>query len=478
MPRYQRPDVYVERKRDSAPPVDAVGTSVAGFTGITHRGRTGKPIWVTSWTDFIRKCAEGLDSPFKEDADLPYAVRAFFDNGGTQLYINRIVGENAEKATAEVGADGDTILEALSVGEWGNEITIQIEENEDDTELFDIIVEIDGEEVEIIAELSDDEDDENYFEDVINDESDFIQVDTDAGGLEEEEDVEFSGGDDDIENIDKADWVDELNEFDVIENVSIMAVPGQTSNDVQQGLLDYCEGRGDCFAIVDPSVGEDVQGYNEEKDGLGSHFGAYYAPNLYTLDPAGGGRRLVPPSGFIAGDYARTDSERGVHKAPAGVEHRLLGAVDVETEFTAGDMASLNSNNVNCIVEKDGVGIVTWGARLITPHLDRVYVSDMRFDIMVEQSCYEATDWVIFEPNTPDLWERIITSIEGFLYNLWEQGMLFGETPEEAYYVKCDEELNPPEVREDGRVIAEVGYAKTKPAEFFVIRFAQKTQEQ
>ena len=146
----------------------------------------------------------------------------------------------------------------------------------------------------------------------------------------------------------------------------------------------------------------------------------------------------------------------------------------MERGLSDGEVELLNAKAVNCIMSKPNKGIVVWGARLATPDKDRFYVSDMRLDIMIEGSLYEGTQWSIFEPNDEKLWGSLTAQVKAFLYNLWVDGALFGATPEEAYFVKCDEELNSQEVRDAGKVIIEVGYAKKKPAEFTIIRITQK----
>lgn len=483
MPEYLKPDVYVQRMANSAPPIEAVGTATAGMIGVFRRGTPNDPMFITGWEDFKRQTALGLDTPYIADSDTVYAVRQFFKNGGNRLFIDRIVGDGAVKASVDIGDTSAVMFEALSVGEWGNEVSVEVISNEDEITLFDIIIRVEGEQQETFRKLSDTAEDDNYYMTVINSEtigSDFVRVTDDTGTLTVTAETTLTSGDSDLTTLTDVDYTEALQDFNKIDDVNILAVPGQTAKAVQQGLLDYCENRGDVFAIVDSSSNLDPTGAKEEKNQLASPYGAYYYPWLKVLDPlsASGGKRLVPPSGFIAGIYARTDVDRGVHKTPAGLEARVMGAVEVETKLASGDIELLNPDNVNCIVPKKGQGIVVWGGRLISEHLDRKYVSDMRFDIMVEESCYEQTQWTIFEPNTPELWGRIKSALHGFLYGLWEEGALFGETPEEAYYIKCNEDLNPQEIRDAGKVIVEVGYAKVKPAEFTILRFAQKTNEQ
>jgi Bacteriophage tail sheath protein len=213
--------------------------------------------------------------------------------------------------------------------------------------------------------------------------------------------------------------------------------------------------------------------WRQNQAGYDSKYGALYYPWLAVTNPLGGdgANLLVPPSGHIAGIYARTDEERGVHKAPANSV--VLGAVDLELNVTKGEQDTLNPVGINCIRAFPGQGIRVWGARTLASDPAWRYVNVRRLFNYVEASIEAGTQWVVFEPNDQDLWARVRRDISAFLRRVWHSGALFGATPEQAFYVKCDEELNPPEVRDVGQLIIEVGMAPVKPAEFVIFRISQ-----
>jgi hypothetical protein len=199
---------------------------------------------------------------------------------------------------------------------------------------------------------------------------------------------------------------------------------------------------------------------------------ALYYPWIEIGDMNGSGRtKLVPPSGHIAGVYARTDSTRGVHKAPANEVVR--GALGLEVVVTKGEHDLLNPVGINVIRSFPGRGIRVWGARTLSSDPSWRYINVRRLFNMVEESIERGTQWVVFEPNDSMLWGRIRRDIGAFLTNVWRTGALFGTSPEQAFYVKCDEETNPKELRDVGQLVVEIGMAPTKPAEFVIFRISQ-----
>lgn len=470
MGEYLRPDVYVEEKPSGASPIEAVGTSTGGFVGTAQRGRVGVATLVTSWTDYVNKFARGLKSPFSRDSYLAFAVYGFFQNGGGRAYVTR-VAKGATKATAELGEG--ILVNALDEGTWANDnLEVKIVTGENG---LDLQVIFEGEIVEVFENVTAKPNEGNYISDI---KSNFVTI---TVGSETElavGSVTLSGGTDGSA-VSDADYLGEdgLQAFDVIDNINLIAIPGQTSKAVLQGLVDYCDSRNDCFAILDIPEGLDTTEALGARKELSGTNGACYYPWGKVIDPLGsdGKLRLVPPSGHVMGLYARTDRERGVHKAPAGVEANVRGFVEMERPLANGDVDLLNPAGVNCITARPNQGIVVWGARSLSSNPNKRYVSDVRLDIDIQVSSYLGTQWAVFEPNDEVLWGRISDQIKGFLFNKWQEGALFGATPEEAYFVKCDEELNTEEVRNSGRVIAEIGYAKKKPGEFVILRFSQKT---
>jgi len=257
--------------------------------------------------------------------------------------------------------------------------------------------------------------------------------------------------------------------FEEIDEISLVVAPGVTSKAVQDALLTHCEMRKDRFAILDsPEV---LQGGVDKLDRpRDSKYGAYYFPWIQVYDPERG-NVFVPPSGHVAGVYARSDSERGVHKAPAN--EIVRGALGLRYQVSKGEQDLLNPKGINCIRLMQGGGIRIWGARTLSSDPSWRYINVRRLFIMVETSIERATQWVVFEPNDHRLWKRVVRTISSFLTLVWRNGALMGASPEKAFYVKCDEETNPPEVVDVGQLIVEVGLAPVKPAEFVIFRIGQ-----
>lgn len=248
---------------------------------------------------------------------------------------------------------------------------------------------------------------------------------------------------------------------------------------VQTAMISHCELAGGRIAVLDAPQGmspQEIERWRVHIARYDSMFAALYYPWITIANPnadrPGQPRKLtIPPCGHIAGIYARNDTERGVHKAPANEVVR--GALEPVREISRGEQDGLNPNGINCIRAFPGRGIRVWGARTLSSDPAWRYVNVRRLFNMVEKSIERDTQWVVFEPNDPGLWSRVRRDVNAFLMTLWRDGALFGATPQEAFYVKCDAELNPPESRDLGRLIIEVGLAPVKPAEFVIFRFSQ-----
>jgi phage tail sheath protein FI len=187
----------------------------------------------------------------------------------------------------------------------------------------------------------------------------------------------------------------------------------------------------------------------------------------------------VPPSGFVAGQYARTDSRRGVWKAPAGTEANVAGAVGLTRQLTDAEQDTLNPIGVNALRFFPASGIVVWGARTLATQADPEYryIPIRRLAIFLEQSIYNGIQWAVFEPNDEDLWASLRLNIGAFMMTLFRQGAFQGGTPAQAFFVKCDAQTNPQDQINAGIVTVLVGFAPLRPAEFVVIRISQKTAE-
>jgi phage tail sheath protein FI len=264
-----------------------------------------------------------------------------------------------------------------------------------------------------------------------------------------------------------------LKALEEVDEVAVVCAPGQTSPAVQEELLSHCERLKDRFAILDSPEVIDTGGVDRLPKPRDSKYGAYYFPWLQVYDPVKKDNVYVPPSGHMAGVYARSDAERGVHKAPAN--EIVRGALGLKYAITKGEHDILNPKGINVIRDfsKRGRGIRVWGARTVSSDPSWRYVNVRRLFVMVEESIDIGTQWVVFEPNDDKLWKRIERNITAYLRRVWLDGALFGRTPEEAFYVKCDAETNPPEVRDVGQCIIEIGLAPVKPAEFVIFRIGQ-----
>jgi phage tail sheath protein FI len=252
------------------------------------------------------------------------------------------------------------------------------------------------------------------------------------------------------------------------------AIDGETLKAVQLALIAHCELMGDRMAIIDPPPGLNAQQIKEwrvDDAGYDSKYAALYWPRLKVLDPSEGVHRFVPPSGHIAGVWARNDDTRGVHKAPAN--EVIRGVTSLETNITSAEQELLNPIGVNCVRSFPGRGIRVWGARTLSSDAAWRYVNVRRLFNYLEESILQGTQWAVFEPNDPALWARIRRTVSAFLTNEWRKGALFGTTPGEAFFVKCDAETNPAEGIDAGQVVCQVGVAPVKPAEFVVFQLSQ-----
>ena len=261
-----------------------------------------------------------------------------------------------------------------------------------------------------------------------------------------------------------------LKALEDVDDVNIVAAPGNTDPVIQDAVLSHCENMRYRFAVLDSPEVIEKGGVDKLPKPRDSKYGGYYFPWVEVYDPFKG-NIFMPPSGYMCGIYARSDSERGVHKAPAN--EIVRGAIGLKYTITRGEQDLLNPKGINCIRTFPNRGIRVWGARTISSDASWRYVNVRRLFNMVEQSIELGTQWVVFEPNDHRLWKRVTRDIGAFLLRLWRQGALFGKTPEEAFFVKCDDETNPPEVIDAGQMICEIGMCPVKPAEFVIFRIGQ-----
>ncbi len=272
------------------------------------------------------------------------------------------------------------------------------------------------------------------------------------------------------------DYSNALTRLEAVDDVNFIATPDSTDPSVQLAVIAHCERMQDRFAIIDsrrgaPLFGTDSVELHRASLDTARGYAALYYPWLYVFPATGTDPILVPPSGHIAGIYARTDNNRGVHKAPAGNEATVNGVLGVAQTMSDIDQGQLNLQGINVIrVFKTGGRAVVWGARTTATDLNWQYVNIRRLFLFLEESIEEGIRWAVFEPNNLQLWQKLRRTITEFLLRVWRDGALFGATPEEAFYVRIDEALNPFSEQALGRLNIEIGVRPTYPAEFIIVR--------
>ncbi len=244
---------------------------------------------------------------------------------------------------------------------------------------------------------------------------------------------------------------------------------------VQQELVSFCERKKTLFAILDPPPALDADQVLDWRSRFDTKYAACYWPWLRVLDPLSRAIKVVPPCGHVAGLYARSDHEQGVHKAPANDVLNDVIALDREVSKDVTDQ--LAPEGVNCIRALRGRGIRVWGARTLSSDTQWEHLNVRRLFIMVERTIAEGTEWAVFENNDWYLWKAVEREVSRFLTGIWKEGMLLGAVPEEAYYIRCDENTNPPQARDAGELVCDIGIAAVRPAEFIVFRIGQRTQD-
>lgn len=290
--------------------------------------------------------------------------------------------------------------------------------------------------------------------------------------------ISLAGGkSEDRSTIGVSDYQKALASLARIDDVNIVAAPGVTDAGIQQALITHCETLKDRFAVLDSPRGAGISGPGsvaERRPAVDSASGyaALYYPWLRVPPAEGILPLLVAPSGHVAGLYARIDNNRGVHKAPAGTEATLNGVLGVETLLSDTEQGDLNMTyGVNVVrVFQAGGRAVVWGARTTATNKNWQYVNIRRLFLFLEESIQEGIRWAVFEPNNLELWQKLKRTISAFLAQQWRDGALFGATEKDAFYVRIDEALNPPDQRALGRLTIEIGVKPSYPAEFIVVR--------
>ena len=478
------PGLYVKEIKGISP-VEGVSTSTAGFVGIAEKGPINEAILVTNWTQFVDNFGSFMNSSY-----LAYAVRQFFENGGTRAYIKRVVHldetgtPTSSVASADIMDESGTnpVIKVTSKndGAWGNKLAVQVKDFDAVKKTLTLEV-YEGKDLVEIYEVLIDE-----LEETVNNSSKYINIVVPSTiDTISTDKVTVTGGKDGIEAITDSDFIgDEVKGTGIYafdnKNINIIAIPGMTNVPVLTGIVSYAEKRKDCIAILDAPLGSNVSEIAtfREENNISSAFATLYYPWVVSIDPIGVGKsptKVLPPSGAIAGIYARIDNSRGVHKAPAGLEATVIGAIDLEYNMNDAEQDLLNPIGVNCIRAFEGRGIVVWGARTLSSDPEYKYINVRRHVSYVNNTLTRNLDWVVFEPNDEVLWGKVTIAVSDFLRDEWKnKGALRGTNESEAFFVKCDNEINTPESIDLGRVYVDIGLAEQKPAEFVVFRISLK----
>jgi phage tail sheath protein FI len=507
MPPYQSPGVYVEEVAAGARPLEGAGTAIAAFIGLAEEGPFNAPTLVSNWTQFTTTFGG-----FVAGSYLAQSVYAYFQNGGGNAYVVRVgqgdsggpaprsarAKELAASPSAQIGRLKVTALDpAAAPGDVSVEVTDAGGENVTE-DMFRLVIKVKGEVVEEFDRANFARGKQNVVT-MVNAVSKVVQLeDTSTGAV-----VRLANGETTLvapaspaavpsTRLSADDYVGDVAErtgfggLEAIEDITMLCVPDLMSayqqgaidldqvQAVQSAMITHCELMGDRVAILDAPPGMNAQQIKEwrvDKARYDSMYAALYWPWVQTMSPATGQLSFMPPSGHIAGIWGRNDATRGVHKAPAN--EIVRGAIDLEINITRNEHDLLNPEGINVIRAFPGRGIRVWGARTLSSDPAWRYLNIRRLFNYLEKSILNGTNWVVFEPNDRALWAKIRRTIAAFLVMEWRAGALFGSTPGEAFYVKCDDETNPAEGIDAGQDLCEIGVAPVKPAEFVIFRLAQ-----
>jgi phage tail sheath protein FI len=529
------PGIYIEEIQSSAHTISAAPTSIAVFVGLTHPFKTeqfGQPVRLFSFADYEREFGGFFDnSAFKRPNDfgsVPHAVNQFFLNGGAECYVvgveakpdGSLPSEKIEPPTLSLKEQGlvtsdDVVFTARELTDAEHEMTIQVDNLKPGGagslpagNTADITVSYGsgpGAQVEKFRQVSLDRElldkpNPNFIESRIGNAKEFVSSLVSVKVISSSIPLEFNAGRATMPHSpakiefapqDFAKVFQDNQPLDKLSIFNLLILPGITHNGILSEAVRFCEQKM-AFLIIDPpanSAADDASASPNVpiEDLLGGTFAppldknaALYFPYLRSPDPVTGIVIPLPPAATVAGIFARTDLNRGVWKAPAGLETSILNTTGVvkQGEMTDKQQGVLNELGVNCLRQFPGSGTVVFGARTMVtanPALKDMwrYVPVRRMALFLEQTLYNNLGWVVFEPNDEPLWSAIRTSIEAFMLGLFRQGAFQGSTPSQAFQVKCDNQTTtqPDIVR--GIVNIVVAFAPLRPAEFVIIKIAQ-----
>jgi phage tail sheath protein FI len=409
---YRAPDIYIEEISTGPRPIGAVGTSTAAFLGLAPNpdAHSGDPVAVNNWSEFLREFAP--PNPKDVSTVLSNAVFGFFLNGGSRCYV------------VNLGKEG-RLADALAKLEAYEEVAIVAAPGYTDAASYDALL-------------------------------------THCEKL--------------MDRVAVFDSPRDVTKIDLITKVAVVgggpaAAPAAEGGAGEGGGA----GGGRAARAARAAAAAGAEGGGARSRNSDGGYAAQYHPWIIGVDPLSTKADpmvAMPPSGHMAGIWARTDAKRGVHKAPAN--ELVKGALGLTSLVTRSDQEVLNPAGINCIRFFPAEGIKVWGARTVAPEASEWrYLNVRRLFNMIEESIARGTRWVVFEPNDEELWGSIKRDVGAFLRMVWRDGALMGRTPQEAFFVQCDAETNPPESIDQGRVVIVIGIAPVKPAEFIIFRIGQ-----
>jgi len=517
------PGVYVEEIPSGVHTITGVPTSITAFVGRAARGDTTDITTINSWADFVRNFG-GLDRGYP----MSYGVRDFYQNGGSQAIIVRLYkATDGKNSVAAVTANGLTV-QAASAGTWGNSLKVRIDTKVSSdvatsfglaaADLFNLSVQDAATgNVEKFLNLTVKES-PNRADRVLEDRSNLLRITAlpanpptahpdppagksvwdDANDPPTFSKVAAAGQAVDSAALDANAYLgdpvaktgiyalqnaDLFNLLCIPEDAFDTALPAG----VYSAALDYCVTRR-AMLLVDPppdwsSANVITQNNNQKLTDLAltgdrARNAALYFPRIDEPDPnLNNLTQTYVPCGAIAGIMARTDNERGVWKAPAGINASLNGVTDLDVSLTDNENGQLNPLGINCLRTFPVYGSVVWGSRTLRgadiAADEYKYVPVRRLALYIEESLFRGTKWVVFEPNDEPLWAQIRLNIGAFMHDLFRKGAFQGQTPKDAYFVKCDKETTTQNDINLGIVNILVGFAPLKPAEFVILQIQQ-----
>lgn len=506
---YTRPGVYVSESPMQTTVARRDGTGTGAFIGLAERGPT-TPTLIDSWAAYQQTFGKISNS-----YDLGYSVYSYFANGGRVCYVTRALGASSSVATnstitynpvpsgaGSTAASTAFVLSSRSEGTWANSAASVsnagltavvtaggVTPTATVYPTFNLVLSLNGSEVESWSELSLDPTSSRYVGTIINEYSSYVTVSSilvagtsalatfpTAGTT-----AYFTGGANgatDSSSL-QAGYLAALDTLASIDEPILINVVGVTNATVINAALAKAETRGDSFVIIDPAAGGTTA--NAVTSVTSSFttspgFGAVYYPMLKMLDPAKSGIgaiRTCYPGGAVAGIYSRMERERTVAKAPAGLNVQIANAIGLETSYTESVAGTLYEAGVNTFRAIPGGGITVNGARTLKKNYPDKYIPIRRSLNYVKASVKALTQFAVFEPNDERLWSTIEMRLNRFLTDFWGSGGLRGRTADEAFYILCNDTNNTNTSIAAGQVNVEVGVSLLYPAEFIVINVSQ-----